>query len=72
MVLDYKVLDFFYIAGVETLILLILSIYVILIIPHKIGIAKHPLFFLGFPYSKKSKKVKIEVDDVLYEEVTKE
>lgn len=44
--------DYFMIVGIESIIFILLGLYVFYVFPHEIGNSSHPLFFLGFPYHK--------------------
>lgn len=48
----YRGINFIYYFIIEYILFIILGLYFFYIIPHEIGIAKHPLFFLGFPHKK--------------------
>ena len=58
----YKGINFVYYFLIEYCIFLLLGLYFFYIIPHEIGVPKHPLFFLGFPKNKKKFKNSGQID----------
>jgi hypothetical protein len=57
--MGYKLINFFYFCLVETLVTLVLGIYLFLVYPIGIGQNRHPLFFLrGFFKTKQEVKVR--------------
>ena len=48
---------FIIICFIELILLLILAIYCFFVVPLSIGVAEHPLFFLGFSRKNKQNKV---------------
>ena len=56
-VLNFKARTYFIIGIIEIIIFFFLGIYLFYVVPLSIGIAKHPLFFLGYPRKKKKNRV---------------
>lgn len=53
---QFKGVNYFIILTIQQFVLMLLGLYVFYVFPHEIGVASHPLFFLGFPRIWKKKQ----------------